>query len=80
MQLIRGGARPAGPDGIPGRVLRDCAHQRADVFTNIFNLSLSQATVPAGLKSATIKNIKKTRELIIDFRRHCEDHSLLNIK
>src|SRR4029434_624852 len=29
-----------GPDGVPGRVLRGCADQLAEVFTSIFNLSL----------------------------------------
>ncbi|KAK3564955.1 hypothetical protein QTP86_031109, partial [Hemibagrus guttatus] len=34
--------KSAGPDGIPGRVLRACADQLARVFTDIFNLSLAQ--------------------------------------
>ncbi|KAF7648743.1 hypothetical protein LDENG_00152540, partial [Lucifuga dentata] len=37
--------KAAGPDGIPGRVLKDCAHQLTEVFTDIFNLSLVHATV-----------------------------------
>lgn len=32
--------KAAGPDGIPGRVLRDCAAELGEVLTNIFNLSL----------------------------------------
>lgn len=36
--------KAAGPDKIPGRVLRDCAGVRADVRAGIFNLS-QQATV-----------------------------------
>ncbi|XP_034427391.1 uncharacterized protein LOC117753423 [Hippoglossus hippoglossus] len=32
-----------GPDGIPGRALKVCADQLADVFTDIFNLSLLQS-------------------------------------
>ncbi len=36
----------AGPDGVPGRILRDCAVELGEVFTNIFNFSLSQCTVP----------------------------------
>lgn len=31
--------KAAGPDKIPGRVLRDCAGVRADVCAGIFNLS-----------------------------------------
>ncbi|KAK3543099.1 hypothetical protein QTP70_010645 [Hemibagrus guttatus] len=33
----------AGPDNITGRVLRECAEQLADVFTDNFNISLSSA-------------------------------------
>ncbi|KAF7642655.1 hypothetical protein LDENG_00253780, partial [Lucifuga dentata] len=51
--------KAAGPDGIPGRVLKDCAHQLAEVFTDIFNLSLVHATVPACLKTATIIPVPK---------------------
>ncbi|XP_039458566.1 protein NLRC3-like [Oreochromis aureus] len=35
-----------GPDGIPGQLLRVCADELAEVFTNIFNLSLRQSVVP----------------------------------
>ena len=35
--------KAAGPDGSPGRVLRACADQLASVFTDIFNLSLSES-------------------------------------
>ncbi|CAI5660864.1 unnamed protein product [Oreochromis niloticus] len=38
--------KAAGPDNIPGRVLRECAEQLADVLTDIFNISLSSAVVP----------------------------------
>lgn len=31
-------------DSIPGRVLRDCANQLADVLIDIFNICLSQAS------------------------------------
>lgn len=31
--------KAAVPDGIPGRMLRDCSHQFAGVLTDIFNLS-----------------------------------------
>ncbi|KAK3563669.1 hypothetical protein QTP86_033513 [Hemibagrus guttatus] len=43
-----------GPDGIPGRVLKDCADQLAGVFTSIFIQSLSQSTVPPWVKYSTI--------------------------
>uniref|UniRef100_A0A8C1PS38 Reverse transcriptase domain-containing protein n=1 Tax=Cyprinus carpio TaxID=7962 RepID=A0A8C1PS38_CYPCA len=51
--------KAAGPDGIPGRVLRACAEQLAGVFTDIFNLSLTQATVPTCFKSTSIVPIPK---------------------
>jgi hypothetical protein len=38
--------KAASPDGIPSRVIRACADQLAGVFTDIFNLSLSQFVVP----------------------------------
>ncbi len=42
--LSRINARKApGPDNIPWRVLRDFAVELTDVFTDIFNISLSQA-------------------------------------
>ena len=51
--------KAAGPDGIPGRVLKACASQLAGVFTDIFNLSISQAVVPSGFKSSIIVPIPK---------------------
>ncbi|XP_059845379.1 uncharacterized protein LOC132404845 [Hypanus sabinus] len=49
----------AGPDDIPGRVLRGCADQLADVLTDIFNISLSNATVPTCFKAAIIVPMPK---------------------
>ncbi len=46
--------KAAGPDNIPGHVLKDCAEQLTDVLTDIFNTSLSQAVIPTCLKSTTI--------------------------
>ncbi len=40
-------------------MIRDCAYQLADVFTDIFNMSLSTATVPTCLKTATIIPVLK---------------------
>uniref|UniRef100_A0AAR2JVL9 Reverse transcriptase domain-containing protein n=1 Tax=Pygocentrus nattereri TaxID=42514 RepID=A0AAR2JVL9_PYGNA len=51
--------KAAGPDGVPGRVLRACAGQLAKVFTDIFNLSLAQAAVPACWKTSTIIPVPK---------------------
>ncbi len=51
--------KAAGPDNIPGRVLKDCAEQLTDVLTDIFNISLSQAVIPTCLKSTTIIPVPK---------------------
>ncbi|XP_032882256.1 uncharacterized protein DDB_G0271670-like [Amblyraja radiata] len=48
-----------GPGGIPGRALRECAEQLAEVFINIFNLSLSQSVVPTPFKASIIVPVPK---------------------
>ena len=48
-----------GPDRVPGKVLRACAHHLALIFTRIFNLSLAQAVIPPCLKSATVIPVPK---------------------
>ncbi|KAK3509531.1 hypothetical protein QTP70_000540 [Hemibagrus guttatus] len=62
--------KSAGPDNIPGRVLRECAEHLADVFTDIFNISLSSAVVPACLKTTTIVLVPKkfTVSCLNDYR------------
>uniref|UniRef100_A0A672I8N9 Reverse transcriptase domain-containing protein n=2 Tax=Salarias fasciatus TaxID=181472 RepID=A0A672I8N9_SALFA len=51
--------KAAGPDNIPGSVLKDCAEELKDVFTDIFNTSLRQAIVPSGFKATTIIPVPK---------------------
>jgi hypothetical protein len=51
--------KAADPDGILSHVLRACADQLAGVFTDIFNLSLSQSAVPTCFKMATIVPVPK---------------------
>ena len=51
--------KATGPDNIPGRVLRDCAEELKDIFTDIFNTSLSQAAVPSHLKTSIIIPVPK---------------------
>lgn len=51
--------KAAGPDGVSGCILRECADQLAGVFTDIFNLSLKQGAVPSCFKSTTIVPIPK---------------------
>ena len=48
-----------GPDGVSGRVLKDCADQLAGIFTKIFNLSLTQSAVPSCLKTSTVIPLPK---------------------
>ncbi|KAI3357864.1 hypothetical protein L3Q82_016256 [Scortum barcoo] len=54
-----------GPDGIPGRALKVCADQLADVFADIFNMSLLQSVVPTCFKE-TIIVPKKTKILCLN--------------
>jgi hypothetical protein len=51
--------KAAGPDGIPNRVHRACAHQLAGVYTDILNLSLSQSVVPTCFRMSTIVPVSK---------------------
>ncbi|KAK3546911.1 hypothetical protein QTP86_003785 [Hemibagrus guttatus] len=50
--------KSSGPDNVNGRVLRECAEQLADVFTDTFNISLNSA-VPTCLKTLTIVPVLK---------------------
>ncbi|KAK3530964.1 hypothetical protein QTP70_007265 [Hemibagrus guttatus] len=59
--------KSAGPDNIPGRVLRECAEQLADVFNDIFNISLSSAIVPTCLKTTTIVPVLKKSSCLNDY-------------
>lgn len=43
-----------GPDGVLGRVLKDSADELAEVFTTIYNMSLSTLWVSGCFKAATI--------------------------
>ncbi|KAI3356762.1 hypothetical protein L3Q82_003441 [Scortum barcoo] len=59
-----------GPDGIPGRALKVCADQLADVFADIFNMSMLQSVVPTCFKETIIVPVpKKTKILCLnDYR------------
>ncbi|XP_036420865.1 interferon-induced very large GTPase 1-like [Colossoma macropomum] len=48
-----------GPDGIHSRVLKACANQLAEVFTDIFNLSLRLLVIPTCFKETTIVPVPK---------------------
>ncbi|XP_059831519.1 uncharacterized protein LOC132397158 [Hypanus sabinus] len=51
--------KAGGPDNIPGCVLKEHADVLADVLTDIFNISLSQAIVPRCFKTSTIIPVAK---------------------
>ena len=53
-----------GPDGISGRALRGCADQLAEVFSDIFNLSLSLSVLPTCFKRTTIVPVPKNTKAI----------------
>ncbi|KAI3376885.1 hypothetical protein L3Q82_000126 [Scortum barcoo] len=57
-------AEAPGPDGIPGRALKVCADQLADVFADIFNLSLLQSVVPTCFKETIIVPVPKTTKIL----------------
>ncbi|KAK0147964.1 hypothetical protein N1851_012331 [Merluccius polli] len=46
--------KAAGPDGVSPRVLKACAAELAEVYTDIFNSSLAQAVVPLLFKKSII--------------------------
>lgn len=49
-----------GPDGIGGRVLKNCADQLADIFTFIFSISLQLHKVPSLWKDSIIVPVPKS--------------------
>jgi hypothetical protein len=51
--------KAAGLDGLPGRVLKACVDQLASVFTDIFNLSLTESVIPTCFKQTTIVPVPK---------------------
>lgn len=51
--------RPAGPDCIPGAVIKAWLNQLAGILTTLFNLSLIHAMFPTCLKTCTIIPIPK---------------------
>lgn len=65
-------------DDIPGRALRHCAVELTDVFTDIFNTSLSQAAVPTCLKATTISPVAITPITLKCFTLLTHDYSALS--
>jgi hypothetical protein len=52
--------KAAGPDGLLGRA---CADDLASVFTDIFNLSLSESVIPTCFKQTTIVPVPKNTKV-----------------
>ena len=55
--------KAAGPDGLPGRVQRACEDQLAIVFTDIFNISLSESVIPTCFQQTTIDPVPKNTKV-----------------
>ena len=51
--------KATGPDGLPGRILKTCLDQLSSVFTDIFNLSLTESVIPTCFKQTTIVPVPK---------------------
>ena len=51
--------KPAGPDNILTRLLKETAQQMAPLLTFIFQASLDQGKFPSGWKSANVTPIHK---------------------
>ena len=43
-----------GPDNIPGKFLKTCASEMADIYSILFQVSLDQGVVPADWKNANV--------------------------
>jgi hypothetical protein len=55
--------KSAGPDCLPVCVFWACADQLASVFTDIFNLSLSESVIPKCFKQTTIVPVPKNTKV-----------------
>ena len=67
--------KAAGPDGLPGRVLRACADQLAGVLTDIFNMSLIESVIPTCFKQTIIVPVpKNTKATCLNDYRPCSTH------
>jgi hypothetical protein len=51
--------KATGPDELPGRVLKACADQLVSVFTDIFNLFLTESVISTCFKQTTIVPVPK---------------------
>jgi hypothetical protein len=51
--------KDVGPNGLPGHILKACMDQLASVFTDVFNLSLTESVIPTCFKQTTIVSVPK---------------------
>ena len=56
--------KAAGPDGLPGHVLKACTDQLSSVFTDIFNISLTESVIPTCFKQTTVVHVTKEANVI----------------
>ena len=71
--------KATGPDGLPGNVLRACADQLASVFTDMFNLSMSESVIATCFKQTTIVPVPKNAKVacLNDYHTHICSHEML---
>jgi hypothetical protein len=55
--------KAAGPDSLPGSVLKACADQLGSVFTDIFKLSLAESVIATCFKQTTIVPVHKIEKV-----------------
>jgi len=55
-------SKATGPDGIPARVLRECADVLSKPYSNLFNFSLKSSNIPNDWKCANVVPIYKSGE------------------
>ena len=53
--------KATGPDSIPGRLLKMCAHELVEIYVILFQASLNQGKVPDDWKNANIVPLFKKR-------------------
>ena len=51
--------KAVGPEGLPRRELRACTDKLASVFTDVFNLSLTEPVIPTCFKQTAIIHVPK---------------------
>ena len=55
--------KAAVPEKLPGRVLQGCTEELASVFTDIFNMSLTESVIPTCFKQTTIVPVPKNTKI-----------------